>query len=245
MEKKSNVAKIVNIVLLIVGIVMMIVGGILMGSAVKQANEATVYPSITGITQQESAEDNPLYWTGFTLIVVGFLLAVCSVASYFAARKKAKFNAALNDALQHMGNNPVRMSGIVTNKKEKGKAATKTVLSILGGLISSLFLGVGVYSVYGSEKRMEFVLSDDGLFLIDPTQPFSTNSVALIAVGKFNDCTVEVNKNKIVYTDNVNGDVFKMAPDDKNMLEELALRLREIASKPERAAEDLDDPFAE
>jgi len=86
-----------------------------------------------------------------------------------------------------------------------------------------------VYS--GSGKKAEFVLSDEGLYVIDPKQRFSPGSVALIAAGKFDVGTAELRKNTIVYSDDLTEEIFKMTPYDKSKAFSVTQRLREMISK--------------
>ena len=218
MDKRLKAAKISAWILAILG------GGTLVCSCVMFALLVNEYGA--------AAEDQPMYFGWLMIGFVGLLVIICAVAAFISNGRETKLNADINAALPQMGNNAVRMTGYIAQKNEKGKAAAKSIASIFVGLISMLFIGFGVYSVYsGSGKKAEFVLSDEGLYVIDPKQRFSPDSVALIAAGKFDVGTAELRKNTIVYSDDLTEEIFKMTPYDKSKAFSVTQRLRVMISK--------------
>lgn len=233
MKNRQKNAKIAASVMGAIGGILLVVGIILVAVQVAGGNI--------------DFENNPEFIIGVLLIVVGAVFLICIPAILAGSKRTANYEAALKEFMAHAGENPVLLAGMYTQKGEKGKAAAKTAASVAGSILGAAVLGVGVFKVYGAEKQMNYVLSDNGLYMIDPTQPLARDSIYFMPKGKFNEFEVGLKGNKIVITDLKTNDIFSFYPVEKQTsAEEISERLKKMIAECDETPEmGTEEPFAE
>ena len=101
------------------------------------------------------------------LIVCGildFLMLVIVVTTTITQKNSFK---KINEIMQSIGEDAIALDGSIVDREAARENATKTVLSVLGGILSALFLGIGFYKIYGNDNGRYFILYSEGLYIFN------------------------------------------------------------------------------
>ena len=128
-------------------------------------NEIAYYnTNMTKFTMNVNGKDYNLTQgntTAIVLFIVGGMFAILAICMLVNSANTAK---AQNKVIEHATQNvpdAMVVSGTLTSKKDAAKNLGKSIASAMGGALSAAFLGVGVYRVYGTGLRCNFILGKD------------------------------------------------------------------------------------
>lgn len=162
------------------------------------------------------------------LFALVFLLVV--IAGYFKQKKDC---ARLNEMLRMTGEGSLLIKGVYVDPEKTRENAKKTAVSVLGGFLSALFLGVGVYRIYGQNNSLVFILYKEGLYVHN----FADNSELLLHRGNVKNIRL-TEKRKSILIEFVGSNVaYKMFVNNLDISkEDLCARLKELFSHPESSS---------
>ena len=139
-------------------------------------------------------DDNPQMTRFYPLIAAGiFDIIFCPVAYVVYVREK-KFVAKANELMHVIGSEAIALTGLIKDPQEERENAAKTAISVIGGFLSALILGFGVYKIYGKNNKRHFILFPDGLCVIDAVN----NTQAILNRETANNMTVTQKRNKLL-----------------------------------------------
>lgn len=198
-------------------------------------------------------------WTvlAFLLTLVFVILGIVSIVGYVNLNKRYR---QAETEIAAVGGDPVLAVGYYGRKGEAGKAAAKTALWALGGAASALLFGFGTYKVYGANEAKEFVVSDDGLYIGNPSKSkFDLRNMQFIPKNGIPDSEVAAAKKRVTMTNLATGEffVFDLSSNNAVTAEALKARIENMLSSRQPVQEaapaqedsalnaDGDDPFGE
>lgn len=138
----------------------------------------------------------PLVFTVVFLIfgAVFLVLALCQIPKMKAAGVRTE---AVNAMCAQLGGLCV-LNGVVSNKAEEKKAVAKSVAWGIGAIFSTIFLGAGVYKIYGGAPRREFILCENALYILDPAKnEVSYNTIMKATRNEFYASSITSKKNSV------------------------------------------------
>lgn len=172
------------------------------------------------------------------LYILAAVFAVSAVSAFVQTNRRQKRYSSIEQTLGSMENNAVFMVGTYGKAGEAGQAAAKTATSVIGGILSTIFLGAGYYRIYGVDNGHEFVLTDEGLYTGKPVKgEINLANMMLISSACFKDFNISANKNKVVLNHKLNGDTVTLnLSENKNLTAEaVAERIRSMSAATEAA----------
>lgn len=119
-------------------------------------------------------------------------------------------------------------------------AAAKTAVSVIGGAVSALLFGFGVYKVYGSKDMKEFVVAEDGLYVGNFTRnKFNPDNMEFISKNEIPDSEIVAENKKVTMTNLATGEYFLFDLSSHSTLtaEELKTRLEKMLSSRQTVRE--------
>lgn len=144
-------------------------------------------PSVTSVKINIDGTTYYLKGTSSTGMMVAVVLAIFAVIFLCVAitQNKNQKNLAeqtnrLLDMCEGIDEDCVALEGMIANKNENKKAAAKSIFSVLGAVVSTIFLGAGVYKIYSGSTRKQFILGKHGLYTFDS----SSNQVSTSGLVK-------------------------------------------------------------
>lgn len=151
---------------------------------------------------------------------------------------------------QHAGENAVYLTGFYRKTGEQGKAAAKTTVSVLGGLLSAIFLGIGFYRIYNANTPMGYVFCDSGLFFFNPNEPLLQGNVSFIAKGSLYEPDIRIKKRQVTLTNLQTNEIFIFNMTNKDVTsEQIGEKLKSLVytefGKKADPASQQDTPFEE
>lgn len=139
-------------------------------------------------------DDNSQMTRFYPLIAVGVFDIMFWAIAYVVYTKEKKFVAKANELMRVIGSEAIALTGLLKDPEAERENAAKTAISVIGGFLSALFLGFGVYKIYGKNNKRHFILYPDGLYVIDP----GNNTQAILNRETVNKMTVTQKKNKLL-----------------------------------------------
>lgn len=187
----------------------------------------------------ESLEENPQAGIWFVLIFVGIFMGVFAGAIYRSGAAEAKFEVEIENFAAGLGENATVMKGKLVIRQQEDDAALKTGASAALALASAAIVGVGVFTAFSTDSRRYFVVTDDGLYVINhKANEITPDCYGVIGKGKFNRTKIDVFKDKIVMRECATDNEIVLQPFDKATdLNEVAKRLEALLqAAPKNAA---------
>ncbi len=170
--------------------------------------------------------------TALFAYIFAIIFGIATISLFISDRKKQKAYANIEKNMPSFGENAVTFGGFYSKEGETGKAAAKSVVSVLGGFLSAFFLGFGAYKIYSSGTAVELVVSDDGLFVLN------NGNVTSLMKGNFPETEITVKKKQVIMKNVYSKEYFVFNTTKKGMtpaqLEEKLKTL--IAAAPAVAA---------
>ena len=136
--------------------------------------------------------------TSFILFITAGVVAVIALFALFTAINKAKSQDKTVEFAASQVPNSMVVSGTLTQKKDALKNLGKNVASIMGGAVSTAFLGVGAYKVYSTGISCYFILGEDKLYAFNQMNKNLSKENALTLDGSVLPETQIVAKNNKV-----------------------------------------------
>lgn len=173
------------------------------------------------------------------LYIIAAIFGFAALSAFIRLNRTQKRYNSIEEALGKAENNAVFMVGNYGKAGDAGKAAAKTATSVIGGVLSTLFLGAGYYRFYGVDNQHEFVLTDEGLYAGKPGKgDINLSNMMLIGGNCFKDFNVSVKKKQVVLSHKVNGDVITLNLTDHKTLtaEAVSERINALSAAAEAAA---------
>ena len=103
----------------------------------------------------------------YPLIFCGVIDLILLLSIWTSTASQKKTIEKVNAILQNLGEDAVALSGSIVDREAARQNARKTAVSVFGGFLSALFLGVGVYRVYGNNNARYFILYSEGMYIFD------------------------------------------------------------------------------
>ena len=180
-------------------------------------------------------------------ILLALVFIIVAFANLKNEKNKAKrYDDFTNNVLSAIPDGGVIVNGFMANKGDGKKAAAKSALSVIGGALSAIFLGVGFYKIYSGSTPKEFILTDDNLYINDPKNRSTSLEVMTRLDGaNFPEPTVAAAKKRVTVTSN-DGAIVMTFPAVKGgvTVEELTAKLNKIFERREaHAAEPVFEEF--
>ena len=97
--------------------------------------------------------------------IAGAGLLIISIASSVTAKRNAKRVNNIIAQMRQSFENAAYCGGYYGSKSQNRTAAAKTAASVLGAVISALFLGLGKYKVYSNGGKREFIITDNAIYM--------------------------------------------------------------------------------
>lgn len=173
---------------------------------------------------------------------LALLLDVLAVVCFIILLNKDKRYAAIEREIQaRFAGNALFVIGKYGKKGEAGKAVAKSTASFLGGALSALFLGFGVYRVYGAHEMKEFVVTDDRLYVGNPVRKgFNLDSMSYMPRGTFLESEVVAKKKTVTLRNKASGEffAFNLSGSKTVTVEQLVNKLNTLLTPIENVAQD-------
>ena len=134
---------------------------------------------------------------GIFSLFVAFIMIICTICSIPAQKRAAARKQAVNNLVSQFGNNSIILSGVVSNKSQEKAEAAKTVGWAIGAFFSAIFLGAGVFHIYQASPKRDFILSDDALYILDPTSRDVSQNIQKATKTEFTAASITAGKKKI------------------------------------------------
>lgn len=185
-----------------------------------------VLPEETYISWGNYDSESTRYFPLILFGIVDFILLLTVWAT--TASQKKSINK-INALMQDIGEDAIALTGTIVDREAARENAKKTALSVFGGILSALFLGVGVYKIYGNNNARYFILYSEGMYILDMRdktkyQLSKTNVNDIKITEKRNSLVVELIPADLTLTVNTRGlDVS---------VEELIAKLKEVFTNP-------------
>ncbi len=108
------------------------------------------------------------------------------------------------------------LNGYAGQQGSVGKAVGKSILSVLGGALSAIFLGVGFYKIHSAHgyTKKEFIVTKDTLYICAPKTRPDWNAMQPIPAHEFAACTVSTEKKHVLLTDSRMALMFRASEND-------------------------------
>ena len=103
----------------------------------------------------------------YPLIICGILDVFLLLVIWATTASQKKSIERINTLMQNLGEDAIALNGAIVDREAARENAAKTTLSILGGILSALFLGVGFYKIYGNNNERYFILYSEGMYIFD------------------------------------------------------------------------------
>ncbi|MCH5151745.1 MAG: hypothetical protein J1F65_03710 [Clostridiales bacterium] len=103
----------------------------------------------------------------YPLIFCGILDVILLLVIWATTASQKKSIEKINTLMQNLGEDAIALNGAIVDREAARENAAKTALSVLGGILSALFLGVGFYKIYGNNNERYFVLYSEGMYIFD------------------------------------------------------------------------------
>ena len=164
----------------------------------------------------------PLIFCG----IFDFVLLVIIWASTAAQKKSIE---KINAMIQDIGEDAIALNGAIVDREAARENAKRTVFSVLGGILSALFLGVGVYRIYGNNNERYFILYSEGMYILNMREKTQ------IQVNKmdFNDIKITEKRNSLVVELIPSYITFTVKTKGLDVsAEELIAKLKEVFTNP-------------
>ena len=165
----------------------------------------------------------------YPLIIVGIADLVLLLVVWVTTSTQKKNIAKINAIMQNIGEDAIALNGAIVDREAARENAKKTAFSVLGGILTSLFLGVGFYKVYGNNNEKYFILHNEGMYIFDIRQntEFQLNKMSVQDVNitqKRNSLLVELIPSNVTFTVRTKGlDVS---------VEDLIAKFKEVFTNP-------------
>lgn len=135
------------------------------------------------------------------LFAFAVLFALCGVLNLYGNNKRVARYQEMCAYAQTLDG--TFLNGYIGERGSVGKAVGKSILSVLGGMLSAIFLGVGFYKIHSADgyAKKEFLLTKDGLYIGMPNAKPDVNAMQLVPAHEFAACTVLTEKKQVLMTD--------------------------------------------
>ncbi len=149
---------------------------------------------------------------GLIFIILSVTMLIVTVS--YAKQKKtgAIRTEELAAVCNQLGSDSFVITASVNSKDESKKAAAKTAGWVVGGAISALFTGVGVYRVYSGTALKDFILNKNSLYLIKDGD-VSTENLLKITPDNFAIDSITVKKKNVIMKSADKKQTFKFLTD--------------------------------
>lgn len=131
------------------------------------------------------------------LYVLAAVFALCGVLILYGSQKKVKRYETMRAFAESM--DATFLNGYIGEQGSVGKAVGKSILSVLGGMLSAIFLGVGFYKIHSARNlvKKECIVTKDGLYLGVPNAKPDTAAMQRISKEQLVDCMVTADKKQV------------------------------------------------
>ncbi|MCH5157282.1 MAG: hypothetical protein J1G02_05360 [Clostridiales bacterium] len=170
----------------------------------------------------------------YPLIFCGLFAFIFFLIAWITATTQMKSIARINEMMQNLGEDAIILGGAIVDREAARENAKKTALSILGGILSALILGVGVYRIHGNNNARYFILYSEGMYIVN----MRDKSELLIEKMKISDIKITEKPNSLLmeflpahFTFTVNTRGLDISA------EELIAKFKEVFTNP------IPDPF--
>ena len=103
----------------------------------------------------------------YPLIIFGIIDVILLLVVWVTTVSQKKKIERVNSIAQGIGSDAIILNGSIVDREASRKNATKTTLSVVGAILSTLFLGIGFYKVYGNNNARYFILHGEGLQILN------------------------------------------------------------------------------
>lgn len=188
----------------------------------------------------------------FVFIVLAVLFLTITIVSAKGLKKQAARAKSVGALVAQLGGGTV-VRGFIGDRNEGKKAAAKTAGWAVGGALSAIFLGTGVFKVYSAEGGTELLVTDKYLYNIaNGGADVNASNLQLITKEAFPVESIDVKNNTVVVSCADKIRCIKLFIDKKSTVtaEEMAAKLNDIlvnapaAEARAEAASAAEDPFA-
>ena len=130
----------------------------------------------------------------YPLIFCGILDLIMLLTIWITTTTQKKSIEKINALMQDIGEDAIALNGTIVDREAARENAKKTAISVIGGILSALFLGVGIYRIYGNNNERYFVLHNNGMYILN------TRNKTSIQINKtdVNDIKITQKRNSLV-----------------------------------------------
>lgn len=181
------------------------------------------------------------------LLVAAFICAIIAISIFSNNRRKKKTYSNVVQALPQIGDNAITFNGFYSKKGETGKAVGKSVLSVLGGALLSLFVGIGFFRIYGKGTAVDLIVGDNGLYVLNNANSCSS---MFIEKGHFPASEITVKKRNVTLTNTITQEYFvfkttKNGITPEQLVEKLKALTAALPEQTEKVDTEAPAPFEE
>lgn len=128
------------------------------------------------------------------LIFCGIVDLFYIVLSVVLIKSEKKQVETINEMLSNMGEDALALNGKIVDRNAARENAKKNAISFAVGILSGLFLGVGVFRTYSNNKWRLFILYSGGLYV------FNSMEQSQIQIDRANvqDIIIKEKRNSLV-----------------------------------------------
>lgn len=103
----------------------------------------------------------------FPLIFGGIIDLLLMIMTFVVIKRENKQIQTINAMLSNMGEDALALNGKIVDRNATRENAKKNAISFVVGILSGLFLGVGVFRTYGNSNVRMLVLYSGGLYVFN------------------------------------------------------------------------------
>ena len=103
----------------------------------------------------------------YPLIFCGILDLIMLLTIWITTTTQKKSIEKINALMQDIGEDAIALNGTIVDREAARENAKRTAISVIGGFLSALFLGVGVYRIYGNNNARYFILYREGMYIFN------------------------------------------------------------------------------
>ena len=165
----------------------------------------------------------------YPLIICGVVDIVLLLIVWLTAVSQKRSINKINAFMQNIGEDAIALNGSIVDREAARENAAKTALSVIGGVLSALFLGVGFYKIYGKNNARIFILYSEGMYVID------TRTKTQIQFNKMNVKDIKITEKRKSIVVELIPSIVTFTVKTKGLdisTEELIARFKEVFTNP-------------
>lgn len=173
------------------------------------------------------------------LIFCGIMDLFLIILSVVLIKSEKKQVQTVNEMLSNLGEDALALNGKIVDHNAARENAKKNAISFAVGILSGLFLGVGVFRTYGNYKWRLFILYSGGLYVFNGME----QSTIQIDRANVQDIIINEKRNSLVVELVPYDFVFKVKTRGLDVSKEVLLaKFKEVFTNTSTSGGD-DDPF--